>query len=305
MKKILCYRNSKLGDYLISLPAIKLIKKKNGNCKIIYLTVKNKFYKKLPEKINNEIIIDEFIYFNNNLKEKLNLIKLLKSKNLKSFYYLQEKTNLFREIRDYFFFSLLSVKKKYGFFNKIQNYEKKSETLQIAQRVENKITTQELYSLSKIKVNVDKPIYDFSYISISIGGFSQPAIWNLNNWSILIRLILNRYNFKILITGTKEDIKNAKFLSLIDSKRISSLCGKNNFDQLFNIIKFSKCHITNDNGSMHIATLFSKKTLCLFNNHDPKGKWYPANRNAIKLQSKFGINSINPYYVFNKLIRFF
>ena len=51
MKKILCYRNSKLGDLLISIPAIKLIKKKHRNCKIFYLTVKSKFYTKLPEKL--------------------------------------------------------------------------------------------------------------------------------------------------------------------------------------------------------------------------------------------------------------
>ena len=31
-------------------------------------------------------------------------------------------------------------------------------------------------------------------------------------------------------------------------------------------------HITNDNGSMHISTLYSKETIYLFSNHDPKGK---------------------------------
>ena len=79
--------------------------------------------------------------------------------------------------------------------------------------------------------------------------------------------------------------------------KIISLCGKNNLDELLNIIKFSKLHITNDNGSMHLATLYSKKTLCLFNNHDP-GKWYPANKKAIKIRSNNGINSINPYFIF-------
>ena len=39
MKKILIFRNSKLGDYLISLPSIKLIKKYK-NCKIYYLSSK-------------------------------------------------------------------------------------------------------------------------------------------------------------------------------------------------------------------------------------------------------------------------
>ena len=36
---------------------------------------------------------------------------------------------------------------------------------------------------------------------------------------------------------------------------------------------------------MHVASLYSK-TLCLFNNHDPLGKWYPANKNAIIIRPK-------------------
>ena len=108
MKKILCYRNSKLGDFLISIPAIKLIKKKHRNCKIFYLTVKSKFYTKLPEKISNEIIVDKFIYFENTLKEKIKLINFLKNQNFSSFYYLQEKNTIYRELRDYFFFFIIT-----------------------------------------------------------------------------------------------------------------------------------------------------------------------------------------------------
>ena len=86
-------------------------------------------------------------------------------------------------------------------------------------------------------------------------------------------------------------------------KKIINLCDKTNIKDLINIIKFSKYHITNDNGSMHIATLFKKKTICLFNNHDPIGKWYPVNRNAIILRPKKGIHMINSYKVFNRLIQ--
>ena len=150
MKKILCFRNSKLGDYLISLPAIELIKKKNKKCKIYYLTVQSKFYKKLTKKFNNKIIVDKFIYFNNDLQSKLKLIKILKSQNFSCIYYLQEKTNLYREIRDYFFFSLLGISKKYGFFIKTINYEKQSETLQIAKRVKSTISISELNYISNI-----------------------------------------------------------------------------------------------------------------------------------------------------------
>ena len=81
MKKILCYKNSKLGDYLITLPTIRLIKK-NKNCKIYYLTIKNKFYKNFPQTLEKTKVVDEFIYFNNNLLDKLKLIFFFKKKKI-------------------------------------------------------------------------------------------------------------------------------------------------------------------------------------------------------------------------------
>lgn len=302
MKKILCYKNSKLGDYLITLPTIRLIKK-NKDYKIYYLTVKNKFYKNLPQTLEKTKVVDEFIYFNNNLSDKLKLIFFLRKKKFDELYYLQEKSNLFREIRDYFFFNLLKIKKINGFFLKQDDYLKNSETIQIAKRVNKDITNKDIDKLGIIEKLLDKPIYNKNYITISIGGFSQPAIWNLNNWSILIKLILNRFNYKIIIVGTKYDENKANFLSSLNKKKIINLCDKTNIKDLINIIKFSKYHITNDNGSMHIATLFKKKTICLFNNHDPIGKWYPVNRNAIILRPKKGIHLINSYKVFNRLIQ--
>ena len=302
MKKILCYKNSKLGDYLITLPSIRLIKK-NNNYKIYYLTVTNKFYRNLPKTLEKTKVVDEFIYFNNNFVDKLRLFFFLRKKKFDEFYYLQEKSNLFREIRDYIFFNLLKIKKINGFFLKQDNYLKNSETIQIAKRINKNITNRDIDKLGNIEKLINKPIHNQEYITISIGGFSQPVLWNLNNWSILIKLILNRFNYKIIIIGTKYDEKKANFISRLNNKKIINLCDKTNIKDLINIIKFSKYHITNDNGSMHIATLFNKKTICLFNNHDPIGKWYPVNKNAIILRPKKGINSINSYKVFNRLIQ--
>ena len=62
MKKILCFRNSRLGDYLISLPSLKLIKQENNDSKIYYLSDKSDFYKSLPTIIEKNKIVDKFIF---------------------------------------------------------------------------------------------------------------------------------------------------------------------------------------------------------------------------------------------------
>ncbi len=232
----------------------------------------------------------------------MNLIFYLRKKKFDKFYYLQEKSSLFREFRDFLYFKFLNIKVFKGFFFKKKSYLSQNETFQLARRVDKNVTNQEIQTLGSLKEENNIPLYQFDYITISIGGFSQPKIWELKNWSILLRLILNKFRFKILIVGTIHDFYKADLLTLISKKNIINLCGKSNIDDLLRIIKFSKYHITNDNGSMHLATLFKKRTICLFNNHDPIGKWNPSNKNAIILRSKGGVNSINPYKVFGKLI---
>lgn len=303
MKKILCFRNSRLGDYLISIPSLKLIREKNKGSKIYYLSDRSDFYKSLPKNIEQDKIVDQFIFYKNNYFSFLKLFFFLRSIKFDKLYYLQEKPNLYRELRDFLFFYMLNIKKNYGFFFKQKDYKKLNETTQLSQRINLEIKKTKVQKLSKISKNFSKRLLDFQYLTISIGGFSQPMIWNNNNWAILLKLILNNYKSKIIILGTKKDISFANFLSMVNKKRVISLCGKTKLNELFNIIKFSDMHITNDNGSMHVATLYEKKTICLFNNHDPEGKWYPINKNAFVLRDKNNVNNIKPNKVFQIFLR--
>ena len=304
MKKILIFRNSKLGDYLISLPSIKLIKKKYKNCKIYYLSSKNVNYKNLPSKIENFKFIDKFLYFENNIIGYFKIFYKLKKINFDTIYNLQENSNFPRNLKNYLFFFFLGIKNKKGFFYKILNYENYSETYQIARRIKENLKNNQIFALSKIKKIKEKKLIKTKYITISIGGFSQPKLWKLKYWAELCRQFLSIYNYKIIVTGTKDDFKNGKILCKINNKKIFNYCGKLNLKKLFNIIKFSQLHITNDNGSMHISTLYNKKTICLFNNHDPKGKWYPANCNAKIFRSAQGINKIKPKTILNFISNF-
>ena len=212
--KILCFRNSRLGDYLISIPSLKLIRKKNKNCKIYYLTDKSNFYASLPKNLGKNKIVDNFIFFRNNIFSYIRLFFFLKSLKFDKFYYLQEKPSLYREIRDFIFFSFLNIKIKKGFFLNRLDYQLFNESFQISKRVNKKLKKIDFQELSKIPFIYLKPLFNFQYITISIGGFSQPMIWKKNYWAILLKLILTRYDHKVVIVGTKKDIKNANFLSL-------------------------------------------------------------------------------------------
>ena len=303
MKKILCFRNSKLGDFLISLPALKLIKKKFPNCYIYYLTDKNINVPYLPKKFENIFLVNKFIYYEYNFKGILNLIFKLRKLKFDYVYSFIDSHNYFRSIRNYIFFTLCNINKKIGFFYKNKDYSKFNETIQLVHRIDENMDLQNIFKLKKFNNFKEKPIINGNYITISHGGISSPKLWPLSNWEEIIKLILKRYKYKIVILGSTKEKKDGSKLLKKKQNRILSMCGKSDIKSLFNLIKFSKLHLTNDNGTMHVASLYDKKSICLFNNHDPIGKWFPLNKNAHIFRPNEGVEKILPSKVFKKITK--
>ncbi len=52
---------------------------------------------------------------------------------------------------------------------------------------------------------------------------------------------------------------------------------------------------------MHLCTIFQKKNVSIFNNHDFYGKWFPLNKNAKILRLEGDINTIQPNDVYEKV----
>lgn len=298
--KILCFRNSKLGDFLISIGTLNLIKKKNPGCEITYLTDRNKNLKYLPTKIENQKIVNNIIYYDYSFKGLIDLIIELRKKKFDKVINLQDEKFFSKKLRNYIFFSFCKIPKKIGFFYKNKSYRLFSETVQLAKRIDRNFKASKIYELNKLKIKNEKAILSGDYITISHGGYSSPRLWDMNNWKILLRLFINNYNYKVIILGSKSEKKAANSLTQINRKMILNMCGTD-LEELFNNIKFSKLHITNDNGTMHVSTIYNKKVICLFDNNHPYGKWFPENKNALILRPKNGICETTPYLVFNKI----
>ena len=117
MKKILIYRNCSLGDFIVSLPAIKIIKEENQNSKIYLgsqLTNDVGFVKPnlIPLK---KKIIDKYIFFQHNFFSIIKFLKIIKKNKFDKIYYLNDVTSKLRLKRDLLIFSLLGIKKKIWF----------------------------------------------------------------------------------------------------------------------------------------------------------------------------------------------
>ena len=112
MKKILVFRNASLGDFIVGIPAIKMIKKKFRDHKIYYLTTtQSKLGMVNPHTIlSDKKLIDEFIYINEKDKSFIGSIRLiikLRKHQFEKFFYLNqtEYVKRFVILRNLLFFS--------------------------------------------------------------------------------------------------------------------------------------------------------------------------------------------------------
>ena len=134
---ILVYRNSSLGDFIQAIPSIYFLKKKYKEANIFYLSHLSKINPAPIDNIlKNKFLVEEFIFFEENFREManmLNLIKLLKSKKINKFYYLNRYSCFYRLVRDFFFFKLVfPFKKINGVFDFKNRY--KNEILYLAKK---------------------------------------------------------------------------------------------------------------------------------------------------------------------------
>ena len=79
------------------------------------------------------------------------------------------------------------------------------------------------------------------------------------------------------------------------------MCGKTNINGLFSLINHSKYHLSHDDGTMHIASIFEKCGAAVFGITSEKGRWFPSNVKQRIFYPKEDINEINPHKVFKAI----
>ena len=301
-KKILIYRHCSLGDFIVSLPAIKLIRENNPNA-IIYLAslVKNETGFVKPHRIPiREKLINKFIYFEYNILSIFNFFKLVKKKQFDEIYYLNEIVSKFKLKRDYFLFNFIGIPVKKGFENLKYNYKKFNETYYLCKRVQKKIYANDI-SFQRITKS-RKILSKKKYITISFGGRNPLKKWDIKKWNqLILNIFKKKPNLVIKIIGSKNEYENAEKIKN-HKKQIYNLCGKTNINQLFKTIEKSIYHISHDDGTMHIASTFQKNSVSIFGKIAEKGRWFPSNPNQKIFFPKRNINDIKFEHVSKKVL---
>ena len=66
------------------------------------------------------------------------------------------------------------------------------------------------------------------------------------------------------------------------------------------IINKSKFHISHDDGTMHVASIFNKKSIAIFSTLTVRFRWFPDNKNLNIFYPKNSVKETEPNWILKK-----
>lgn len=165
-------------------------------------------------------------------------------------------------------------------------------------------------------------------VALCLGGRRKYKIWNFKNFSIVIKHIIKKYDFKIVILGTFSDVKySLKLKKLLPQEKLIDLTSKTSLIDILGILSNVKMLISNDTGIAHISAALKTKTMVLLNGTH-LGRFFPYPERFVHVESLYpqiisdninnpefsqgfkyrsylDINSISPFKLIEKVDNYF
>ncbi len=293
IKEILIVRVDGIGDVLLTLPAISALRKSFPKAYITLIV--NEQAKTI---IEDNVKVDKVLTLNapwfygfrkSSILEYLKLIKYLRGKNFDLVIdFKGDSRNII------FLLFLLKARIKVGsgltgfgyLLDKNVHYDTNMHEIDnintVLKSLEIKHVKKSFFKKTnkKIKIKVNKLFkrYNIKNKDFVVGLNLSPGYpskqWDIKNFIELSKKLVEVYNAKIILTGSKNDISLSKELMKNNQEGIINLVGKTSIRELIELIKRCDLFLGSDSGPMHISGLVGTPTITLFGPTDPK-RWKP------------------------------
>ncbi len=98
-------------------------------------------------------------------------------------------------------------------------------------------------------------------VAINPGGNWLPKRWPRENWAVLTDRLISELKFKVVITGSRQDLAIASKIKELMKEKPVIACGVFNIKQLGALCKKTGLFITADSGPLHIANAVGAKNI--------------------------------------------
>jgi lipopolysaccharide heptosyltransferase II len=124
-------------------------------------------------------------------------------------------------------------------------------------------------------------------VGVHAGASWRPRIWPKERFAEAIGRLVQKYNAKIILFGSKDEQELVKSIICLAGKEsydsIANACGKTNLTQLAALLSKCSLFIGNDSGPMHIASSLRIPMIALFGSQSPEIFGPYQNKNAISI----------------------
>ncbi len=284
-KRILIIQTAFIGDVVLSLPLLQVLRKKFPSAKIDFMLIP-----KTAELLKNHPDVNDVIIFDKKGKDKglkgmIKMIRLISRGNYDVAFILQ------RHFRSAVIPLLAGVKVRVGFdksafkflYSHVVEYRQIHEierNLSLLEPFGIKIETKEipnLYPSEDEKNYIDRLI---SNVNSKIVCIAPGSVWATKRWlkerfAELTKLLV-KGGFVVVLIGGKEDFKLCEEIkNMCSSENVFNFCGMLSLLQSAELIRRSMLLVSNDSAPMHIAVAMRTPVVAIFGSTVPEFGFYP------------------------------
>lgn len=117
-------------------------------------------------------------------------------------------------------------------------------------------------------ITFDKPIEQKKMVIIHPWGGRPVKTWKTEKYSELARMIHEKLKIDVILTGSEQDCELCAKIKEASKAGVSNMAGRLSFQQMMETIKSAMIFISPDTGPMHIATALGTPTVSLFGPSD-------------------------------------
>ncbi|MGB5896269.1 MAG: glycosyltransferase family 9 protein [Ignavibacteriaceae bacterium] len=286
---ILVIQTAFLGDAILTLPMIQVLKKKNFESKLDVLAIPSTegIFSSSPY-VDDVIIIDKRVK-HKSIKGLNNFIKELRKKSYSKIY------SPHRSLRSAYITIRLGVKETFGFDNSslkyayknIVKYKKTDHEIQrnlelIGENTEDKnwkilpeIITDETEN-EKVKTFLSSNKIDTEFIAVAPGSVWETKRYPKEYFSEVIKSLILK-NEKVVLIGGDNDKSLCDEISYNLNYSVENLAGKFSVTETIHLLRGAKLLITNDSAPTHMGMCADIPVLTIYCSTVPGFGFYPYN----------------------------
>ena len=302
-KKILIYRTGSLGDTIVALPALHLIRKTFPDAECWLLTDQSeKNDVVLPrELLEGSGLIDHYIHYTADkwkLYSFFSTLKEIRRIHADILFYLPEWRSRKQLLRDRFFFLLAGFCKPIGWNSNPEFYRSEvladglslHETDRLLRSIQGlgQIDPSQTYwwnlqlqDKDAVKQNIITEWHGKSIV-FSYGAKTDVQKWGIDKWQKVLAAVSREYSDIILYAvGSEVDRDDTEAILNYWHGTALNLCGEIRVRQTAWLMKDADLFLGHDSGPAHLAAAVQTPCVCVYSARNPFGKWFPYGKHTI------------------------